>query len=73
MKRPKSHDPDIPQILEMLQGQALAKFARRAHLSASTLYKLRSGKTRSPQHRTLSAIAEVQGLRCYWLKPRGNR
>jgi transcriptional regulator with XRE-family HTH domain len=73
MKKPKSHDPDIPAVLEMLNGQTLVKFAKRAHLTPSTLYRLRSGKTRSPQHRTLSAIAQVQGLRCYWLKPRGNR
>lgn len=63
----KSHKPErdreIFKVLRAIRGRNASEVAAKCRISAQTIRNMRSGRTRYPQHYTLSEIARAAGLR----------
>jgi transcriptional regulator with XRE-family HTH domain len=56
-------DRNIFKILRAIKGMKSGDVANKTYVAQSTIQNWRTGKTRYPQSHTLSAVAEVAGLK----------
>lgn len=49
-------------LIHELHHKCLARISAESGVNIATLYNIRNGKTKFPQHRTLSRILPVMGL-----------
>lgn len=63
-KRPKKplRDAEVDILAEAISGYDTTDLYHNSYLSRSTIKRLRDGKTRKPQHMTMTGIAAAAGF-----------
>jgi len=63
-------DPVVQTLQDIMGTESVTEIYYRSWLSKSTLYNIRTGKTKRPQHMTVAGIARAKGYRIQFVKGR---